>query len=84
MPEKTDAFCYPPRVLSLDAAARYLSISTSKFSALVAEGRLPKPKKIDKRSIWDRIQLDQYVDDLPQEHSSPRDEFLKHFPLAKK
>lgn len=83
MPE-SDTYSYAPRALSLEAAARYLSISPSKFSQLVADGRLPKPRKIDRRSVWDRWSLDAAFEALPSEDSSPRENFLKQFPIKKK
>lgn len=83
MPEKVDPYAYAPRAMGIEAASRYLAISPSKFSQLVAEGRLPKPRKIDKRSVWDRHQLDQFFEDLPTGDATPRDQFLARFPLKK-
>ncbi|MDX0299556.1 hypothetical protein GOC49_12835 [Sinorhizobium meliloti] len=63
----SDSFAYPPRGLSRDEAARYVGVSTTKFDQLVADRRMPKPRKIDRRSVWDRVQLDIAFSDLPQE-----------------
>lgn len=83
MSSEIDPYAYAPRAMSLEAAARYLAISPSKFSALVAEGRLPKPRKIDRRSVWDRHALDSFFEQLPTENTTPRDSFLARFPLKK-
>ena len=47
----------PPGVLpfavSREAAAALLSISTSKFDMLVSDDRMPKPRVLDGRVLWD-------------------------------
>jgi len=45
----------------------YLGISASKFDELVRDGRMPSPKRIDGRRIWDVHQLDLAFDALPVE-----------------
>lgn len=54
-----------PRGLSREAAADYIGISTSKFDALVNDGRMPQPKRIDRRKIWDRLAVDRAFNELP-------------------
>jgi hypothetical protein len=34
---------------------------------MVADGRMPKPKRIDRRVVWDRLQLDTAFAALPDE-----------------
>ncbi len=46
-------------------AARYVGVSPTKFDQLVAERRMPRPKKIDARRVWDVRKLDEAIDDLP-------------------
>ena len=41
------------RGLSREKAATYIDVSPSKFDQMVADGRMPKPIKIDSRRIWD-------------------------------
>ena len=53
--------------MSRDEAARYVGVGTSKFDQMVADGRMPKPKKIDGRVVWDRLRLDAAFTDLPDE-----------------
>lgn len=48
----------PPRGLSRVQAAEYIGISPSMFDKQVADGKLPAPKRIGGRVIWDRKQLD--------------------------
>ena len=55
----------PPRGLSRIEAAAYIGVSPSKFDALVADRRMPGPKRIDGRSVWDVRRLDVAFDQLP-------------------
>lgn len=48
----------PKRGLSREEAADYVGVSATKFTALVADGRMPKPIPIDSRRIWDIHDLD--------------------------
>ena len=38
---------------------------TTKFDEMVKDGRMPKPKRVDGRTVWDRIGLDAAFTDLP-------------------
>ncbi|WP_091858217.1 hypothetical protein [Bosea robiniae] len=58
MPIRPDPLAYPPRGMSREEAARYISVGTSKFDQLVADGGKPKPKRIDGRVIWNCFALD--------------------------
>jgi predicted DNA-binding transcriptional regulator AlpA len=59
----------PRRGLSRIEAAMYLGISPTKFDALIADGRMPRPRMIDSRKVWDIVELDSAFDDLP--HDAP-------------
>lgn len=59
----------PRRGLSRIEAAMYLGISPTKFDALVVDGRMPRPRVIDSRKVWDVQELDAAFDDLP--HDAP-------------
>jgi predicted DNA-binding transcriptional regulator AlpA len=48
----------PPRGLSREQAAAYVGISPSLFDMLVKDGRMPGPKRINSRVIWDRLKLE--------------------------
>ncbi len=53
------------RGLSRVQAAAYIGVSPSLFDEMVADGRMPKPKKVNARTIWDRRALDRAFDRLP-------------------
>ena len=58
----------PRRGLSRDEAAMYIGISASKFDELVRDRRMPAPKRIDGRKVWDVRDLDVAFDALPSEN----------------
>lgn len=66
---RADAIAYPPRGLSRDDAARYIGVGATKFDEMVNDGRMPKPKKVDGRTLWDRVALDIAFTDLPDVNS---------------
>lgn len=55
----------PPRGLPRSGAAAYIGVSPSLFDDMVKDGRTPKPKRINARTIWDRIRLDAAFAALP-------------------
>lgn len=57
----------PPRGLGRPAAAEYIGVSVSKFDEMVSDGRMPTAKEIDRRKVWDRIELDEAFSALPAE-----------------
>ena len=62
-----DAFAYPPRLLSHDEAARYISVSPKQFDRLVDDGIMPRPKRLGAgRIVWDRVAIDIAAGDLPE------------------
>lgn len=54
-----------PRGLSREQAASYIGVGTTKFDEMVSDGRMPKPKQIDGRVVWDVRQVDVAFDELP-------------------
>ena len=60
----------PPRGLSRDQAAGYVGTGTSKFDEMVKDGRMPKPKQVDGRNIWDRLGLDESFTALPSDEDA--------------
>lgn len=58
---------YPPRGLSKEEAARYIGVGVTKFDEMVSDGRMPRPRVIDRRRVWDRLALDAAFTDLPDE-----------------
>ncbi|MBI5128947.1 MAG: hypothetical protein HZA66_05865 [Rhodopseudomonas palustris] len=64
---KPDPISYPPRGLSREEAARYIGVGCTKFDEMVADGRMPRPKRVDGRVIWDRLRLDAAFSDLDED-----------------
>jgi integrase len=48
----------PPRGLSRGQAAAYIGVSPVTFDEMVKDGRMPPPKAINARRVWDRHALD--------------------------
>lgn len=66
MSRAADSLSYPPRGLSREEAARYVGLGTTKFDEMVKEGKMPKPKRVGSRTVWDRVALDIAFTDLPE------------------
>jgi len=43
----------------------YVGVSATTFDKLVADGRMPQPRRIDGRKVWDIRSLDLHFDALP-------------------
>ena len=54
-----------PRGLCRNAAAAYVGVGPSLFDEMVKDGRMPKPKLVNTRLIWDVVALDEAFDELP-------------------
>jgi predicted DNA-binding transcriptional regulator AlpA len=55
-----------PRLIGRDAAAAYVSVSPTTFDQMVADGTMPKPRRIRERRVaWDVRSLDAAIDRLP-------------------
>jgi predicted DNA-binding transcriptional regulator AlpA len=75
---RPDPIAYPPRGMSRDEAARYVGVGATKFDEMVADRRMPRPKRVDGRVIWDRLQLDAAFTDLPDDKRvNPLDRMLE-------
>lgn len=73
-----DPLAYPPRGLSREEAARYVGVGLTKFDEMVADGRMPRPKRVDGRVIWDRLKIEAAFTDLPEERPrNPLDRILE-------
>ncbi len=61
----------PPRGLNRVQAAEYVGVGTTLFDELVREGRMPKPFKVNSRTLWDRHKLDAAIDVLSDQDDDP-------------
>lgn len=51
-----------PRGLRRTLAAAYIGVGQNMFDTMVAEGTMPKPKRIHGRTIWDKVEVDRAFD----------------------
>lgn len=59
-----------PRGLSRTEAAAYIGVSPTLFDHLVRDRRMPPPKRINARTVWDRKKLDRAFELIPDgDHS---------------
>ncbi|WP_274627590.1 helix-turn-helix transcriptional regulator [Arvimicrobium flavum] len=65
----------PPRGLSRTEAAAYVGVSASLFDQMVGDGRMPKPKEINGRRVWDIRRVDKAFDELPGDDAEMTDEW---------
>jgi predicted DNA-binding transcriptional regulator AlpA len=56
-----------PRGLSRAQSAEYIGVGVTKFDEMVNDGRMPRPKRIDGRIVWDRTKLDEAFDAIEDE-----------------
>lgn len=54
-----------PRGLSRTQAAAYINVSPPTFDRLVAEGVMPRPRRLRGCKIWDRLDLDAHFARVP-------------------
>jgi predicted DNA-binding transcriptional regulator AlpA len=51
-------------------AAFYVGVGTSLFDEMVQDGRMPRPKRINSRTVWDRLALEEAFAALPSEYDA--------------
>lgn len=56
----------PPRGICREAVAEYIGVSPGKFDEMVSDGRMPEPKEIDSRRVWDLHEVDKFFSALPR------------------
>lgn len=59
-----------PRGLSRTEAAAYIGVSPTLFDHLVRDRRMPPPKRINARTVWDRKKLDRAFELIPDGDNS--------------
>ena len=60
----------PPCGLSRVQSAAFICVGTTLFDEMVADGRMPKPKKINGKTIWDRLALQEAFVALPSDEDA--------------
>jgi predicted DNA-binding transcriptional regulator AlpA len=67
----------PPRLITREKAAAYISVSSALFDRMVQDGLMPPPKSLgDKRKAWDIRELDEAIDRLPSPRGGLGDEAI--------
>jgi hypothetical protein len=59
------ALPFAPRGLSRVQSAAYVGVSPSLFDLMVTDRRMPAPKVVNRRRVWDRLALDEAFAALP-------------------
>lgn len=62
-----------PRGLNRVLAAAYVGVSPTLFDTMVDDGRMPKPKRVNARVLWDKRRLDEAFDALPGDEADDSD-----------
>jgi predicted DNA-binding transcriptional regulator AlpA len=59
-----------PRGIHREEAAAYIGIGATLFDSMMRDGRMPRPKQIGGRKVWDVRALDRAFDSLPDDSDS--------------
>jgi hypothetical protein len=74
LPAPTRELRFLPRGMSRVEAADYIGVSPSLFDTMVKDGRMPGPKLINTRTVWDRFALDRAFEALPDKAEAIADD----------
>jgi predicted DNA-binding transcriptional regulator AlpA len=55
----------PPIGLSRSQAAQHIGISVGLFDQMVEDGRMPSPRRMNKRALWHRLEVEASFTALP-------------------
>jgi predicted DNA-binding transcriptional regulator AlpA len=64
----------PPRGLRREEAAAYVGVSPTLFDEMVVDRRMPPPRIINNRRVWDRHELDASFEALPHKDEPADDD----------
>ena len=62
-------FSPPRRGLNARESAIYIGVGLSKFDEWVELKKMPEPRQIDSRMVWDKHELDEYFNQIPHRNS---------------
>lgn len=65
---------YPPLGMSRIEAAHYVGVSPTMYDTLVRDGRMPQPKVVNSRVIWDRRKIEVFFSALPDRAANPAEQ----------
>jgi hypothetical protein len=68
-----------PLGITREAAAAFVCVSPGKYDQMVQDGRMPPPKVIDGRKVWDVDEVKSYFKALPAD--KPRSEARREIVL---
>jgi excisionase family DNA binding protein len=71
MPRKKNSTLSIRLGLSVDEAAEFLSIGVTLFLVMVADGRMPRPRMLNGRKVWDIDEVTRAFRALPREGGEP-------------
>lgn len=60
-----------PIGLSRVLAAEFIGVSAVKFDEMVNDSRMPQPRRVDGRKVWDRRLIEEAFSELPMAESGP-------------
>ena len=56
--------------LGRETAARYVGVCATTFDGMVRDGRMPSPRRVGARKLWDRREIEAAFDALPKDGES--------------
>ncbi len=65
----------PPIGLSESEAARHVGFGPTRFRELVKDGVFPKPRRIGKRVLWSRLELETAFHSIPADEAERENEW---------
>ena len=57
----------PPCGLTREQSAAFICVGTTLFDEMVADGRMPPPKRINSKTVWGRLALEESFMALPSD-----------------
>ncbi len=60
----------PPRGLSRVQSAVFVGVGTTLFDEMVKDHRMPPPKRVNGKTIWDRVALEEAFVALPSDEDA--------------